>query len=337
MHEPRTGVIGPESDQEPALGGEHGDVAAGRVVALEARDVDCGIKHVAGLADGRHVGGAAEDQEIVAVQVDGMREREGAIGIVLDQPVLPLVDAVNVDDVVRLRVVGESLHHVLQHRLVPVDVNGRSVDAPGEAVERDGDLVAGVERDAVGVHAALEDGRQGVEVQALVVGRSDTPVGGKPVRCALVLEDGSRGRVVGETAEAAAAKGHVEPVVPDSLVGIDDHVVALADSEHQAVNLVGLHGNKIGRDDGHGVVYQRKLEVVLNRRVDESDAMLLALGERHRGILASPGSRVLGEPVEEDVVARGRAGTLGVVGDAVGRLIVVVHERERTKIDIIVG
>ena len=164
VHQPRARVVGAESDEQPALGGKHGDVAPGRVVALQAGDVHGRVEHIAGLADGGHVGRPAEDEEVVAVQMDGMRQAERAVGVVLDEPVLPLVDAVNLDDVVRLRVVGEARHHVLQNGLVPVDVNGRSVNAPDEAVERDGDRVARVERDAVGVQAALQDGLQVDEV-----------------------------------------------------------------------------------------------------------------------------------------------------------------------------
>ena len=170
-----------------------------------------------------------------------------------------------------------------------------------------------------------------------MVGRRNALVGRQAVRCTLVLEDGGRSRVVGETAQATAAESHVEPVVPDGLVGIDDDIVALAHAQQQAVDLVRLHGNQVRRDDGHGVVHQRQLEVVLHRGVDEAQTMLLALGERNRGILASPGSRVLGEPIEEHVVARGRAGTLCKQHDAVGRLVVIVHERERAKVDVVVG
>ncbi|MCV5191701.1 hypothetical protein OFC03_30610, partial [Escherichia coli] len=80
-----------------------------------------------------------------------MRQAKGTVGVVLDEPVLPLVDALDLHNVVGLRVVGVARQHVLQHRLVPVEVDGRSIDPPDEPVERDGGRLASAECDAGGV------------------------------------------------------------------------------------------------------------------------------------------------------------------------------------------
>ncbi|MCV5132983.1 hypothetical protein OFL98_30285, partial [Escherichia coli] len=76
------------------------------------------VKHVARLADGGHVGRPTEDEKVVAVQVDGMRQAKGTVGVVLDEPVLPLVDALDLHNVVGLRVVGIASRLVLNQTLV---------------------------------------------------------------------------------------------------------------------------------------------------------------------------------------------------------------------------
>lgn len=80
MHEPRAWVVGLEGEDEVAGGGEGGGVAADGVVGLKARDI-AGPLGACLLV---------EDVEIMAVEMDGVREWGRGDVVLLDHPVLPL-------------------------------------------------------------------------------------------------------------------------------------------------------------------------------------------------------------------------------------------------------
>lgn len=133
VHQPGARVVRPEGDEQPALGGQHGDVAAGRVVAVEEGEVGGRVELVPRLGKSRGGDGrAAEDEEVVPVQVEGVREGELGVDVVLDEPVGPLAVGGDGDDVFGAWVGGVALDDVLHDGLVPVDVDGRAVDLPDE-------------------------------------------------------------------------------------------------------------------------------------------------------------------------------------------------------------
>ena len=199
----------------------------------------------------------------------------------------------------------------------------------------DGQGVAGLLDEAADGHGALHHGREVRVVQALVVGGRDSGVRRQAAWRAGVMDDGGRVGVEGAAAEVGAAKGHVEPVVARGARSVDGDVQPLADGEEDAVGGIGVDGDQVIGDDGHGVVDERDLEVVLDRRVDEAEAVALARGERDVGVLAGACRRVLGRAVEEHVVAEGRAVVLGEEHQLVGSLVVVVGDRERPQVDVV--
>lgn len=106
------------------------------------------------------------------------------------------------------------------------------------------------------------------------------------------MEDGSRVRVVGRAAEALAAVGNIEPVVVDRLAGIDGHIIALANANEEAADGLGIDRHQIGGNDRHRVPYERKLEMVLHRGVDDAKTMALTGRKGHVGVLARTSDRV---------------------------------------------
>lgn len=69
VQEPDARVVAAESDSEPAAGGEEGDVAPRRVVVVEGQRVGQLVVRV---------GAAAQDGEVVPVQVDRVRGLDNA-------------------------------------------------------------------------------------------------------------------------------------------------------------------------------------------------------------------------------------------------------------------
>lgn len=342
VHQPRAGVIRLERNDDPPLGRQHRHVAAHGVGAAEAEAVGGLVEDVARLRGGRGVGRAAEDDKVVAVQVEGVRERE-AVGVVLDEPVGPGVDLVDVHDVVAGGVRRVALHDVLGHGLLPVDVDGGAVDLPDEegrrrgAVERHVQGVGGGRGEGGDGHVALDDGGQVEDVEALEVGGADAGVGRERGGRAGVAEDGGRGGVVGDgdTAKVLAAERGVEPVVAGGLRGVDGHVQALADGEEDGADGHGVDGDEVGGDDGHLVPDEGELEVVLGRRVDDAQAVALAGLKGGDRVGAAAVGRVDVGAIEEDVVrGRGALGP-GVDDDLVGGLVVVVGDGEDAEVDVV--
>ena len=68
VEEPGTGVVGEEGEQQPAAGRKHGDVTTGRVLTAQAVDVGGGVEVVALVRARRDVGGAADNEEVVALE-----------------------------------------------------------------------------------------------------------------------------------------------------------------------------------------------------------------------------------------------------------------------------
>jgi hypothetical protein len=83
VHKPGARVIRLKGDNDPPASREHGNVPARGVLAAKAVDVPRLVENVARLGERGGVRRAAEDHEVVAVQVEGVREGE-AVGVVLD-------------------------------------------------------------------------------------------------------------------------------------------------------------------------------------------------------------------------------------------------------------
>lgn len=242
-----------------------------------------------------------------------------------------LVAAGHAEQVVALGDVGVSLGDVLEGRLVPGDVHVDVVDGPVDALDAlpvlggdgrvEGVVGAGAE-DSLG-EVLAHDGREVDNVEAGGV-EGGARVGGQGRgRSTLVLEDGGRGQGVGG---AAASDRNVEPVVAHGLVGLNGHVVPLADADQELVGGEGLDGDKVGLDHREWMASEPDLEDVVDRRVDDAEAVASARLE-HRALVAAT-CRATGRAdslaVEEDVVA-GRSSTRRrdqLVLDAVGTLVI---------------
>lgn len=77
----------------------------------------------------------------------------------------------------------------------------------------------------------------------------------------------------------ATGRGNVcaKPVVTDSLVGVNNDVVALTDVDIDRIGGVRLDGNEVGGDDREIVIINRHMEVVVDAGVDQTQTMLLSL------------------------------------------------------------
>lgn len=64
VHQPGAGVVRLEGDDGPATCGEHGDVTARGVLAVETENVLGLVEDVARLGSRSSIGGAAEDDEL---------------------------------------------------------------------------------------------------------------------------------------------------------------------------------------------------------------------------------------------------------------------------------
>lgn len=126
MHQPRPGVIGLErKDQVPGRG-QHGGVSAGRVRRVQRRR--------RGGIGARALG---EDEEVVAVQVDGVGH--GLVG--LDDEVGPFVGVGELDDGVGGVEGGGVVEDLLEGGVGPGNHHRGGVEVPAEeivAVQGDG-------------------------------------------------------------------------------------------------------------------------------------------------------------------------------------------------------
>jgi len=231
---------------------------------------------------------------------------------ILNNPEAPLVLVGKRNDVGVVRERRVALADVLEGRLLPQDIDRRSINVPEDA--RDG-LVNGdlhAEGGVIVGNELLLGGRDvddGLERSGVIlaerVGNRRAGVGGKSILVgAIVGQDGGRERVLGLSAEARLGQGRVDPVVSDGLVALDDDVVALTDAHEDVVNLVRLDRGEIGLDDLHLVADNGDSEGSVGRGIDESEPVALAFLQLDLGILAAGSAGVDVGAVEEDVAVR---------------------------------
>lgn len=120
VEEPIARVVRLEGDDEPAVAGQHGHVAAGWILEVQAAPAE--RRRLS------HLGRVAEDQKVVSVQVHRVRQEV----LVLNHPVRVHVLLVDDVDVLVGRVRRVALEHVVEHGAVPVDVDVVAVDLPDE-------------------------------------------------------------------------------------------------------------------------------------------------------------------------------------------------------------
>ena len=155
---------------------------------------------------------------------------------------------------------------------------------------------------------------------------------------ALVREDGQNVAVHGVvTATGLVLDLSAEPVATSGLVSVDDHIVALTDTEEDPVGGVRNNGNKVGGDDLHLVTVQRDHEVVVDGHVDETDTVLLVLLQGGPLVLATVVANHLA--VDKSGVGNGRRAieVSNTLGESVDSAVVPIGDCERASIDIVVG
>jgi hypothetical protein len=124
VHEPQAWIVRFEGQHEIPLDGQCRRVAARGVVHLEDGDVA-----VPGL-----VGLLSENVKVVAVEMDGVRDRGEVRRILLDHPVLKLV---RLPDAVRVFGLGEVAAvegDLLDRGAAKIDMHGRVADEPLDKV-----------------------------------------------------------------------------------------------------------------------------------------------------------------------------------------------------------
>jgi len=263
-----------------------------------------------------------------------------------DDPVDPLALGGELDEV---GTVGEAVQlvvlDVVESGLLPVGVQRCAVDVPVEgqgAVGGAGLVEPSVEGSDVVSDLSGRNVRVPVRGQTLLVGAALGVLATLADRgfglVALVGEDRQDVTVVGVvTAASLVLDLSTEPVATGSLVGVDDHVVALTDTEEDPVGGVRNDGNKVGSDNLHLVAVKRDHEVVIDGHVDETDTVLLVLLEGGPLVLATAAAHHLAVD-KSSVGNRRRTIEVGnTLRKGVHGAVVPVGDRKRAGVDIVVG
>ena len=143
------------------------------------------------------------------------------------------------------------------------------------------------------------------------------------------------------TTETISSGLGTEEIVARSLVGGEDDIVSLTNGEQEpTLSSQRLGGNEISGNDSKIVAVKLDTNGIVDRGVDQSQAMFLALGKSHLGV-GSSACLVLSKAVDENVVTvRWRRVILEVgksdLVDVVCKTIVPIADRESTKINIVV-
>lgn len=337
MHQPHTRVISLVPNHQPAIPRHLHHVSSNGVVERELAFHRVDVEGTRPDAKG---------EKVVAVEVDGMGQGE----VVLDDPKDPLVGLGDVDEVCRSRPGAVVLEDVLEDGVVPLDVDGGVLDtplkhlAPAVVGELQGDG-EGSDRGAGkggGGHGAGEDGREaGLAVAGGDTGSAAVRREGGGAR-ALVADDGSREKITGSTAVVVGFESGIKPVVAHSLVGLDDDIVALAHGHEKGRAHDWIDWNKVVRNHGEVVAYERDNKGVVDTGIDEAEKMFLAGGESETVVRAPTACakwmNVLAS--EEDIVAvrrRAIADQLGSQVKSISSFVIVVIDHVRAEVDVIVG
>jgi len=242
---------------------------------------------------------------------------------VLNYPVDPLTLEGKLDQVLSARESVVIVHDILEDRLAPVDIHRGGVDTPDDDVTLSVDVrIAGNGLDTLGNTGKTETDREKVDlseevgdvtnsvghpgdersrsVTVTAVGVSRLSGRGSNL-LSLVSHDGvTRTLVEGEAASGLGFS--TEPVVTGGLVGIDNNFVSLTDVDQDRVHEDGLGGDEVGSDNLKLMSVNGYTDSVVDRHVDETEKVLLALLDLKVEVLARGTGRVHVGTVDQDVV-----------------------------------
>lgn len=312
VDEPCTGVVKLEGDGKVAVAGEGSNVTARRVDHVQGGGV--AVPHASILA---------EDEEVVAVQVDGVPDTEA--GVVLNDKDDELGSgdigsAVDNDDVVVGREVGLAVLNAGEGRVLPVNLQTAAVEGPlepgaagGKVQALGGDLVDGADIQ----RQVRNQISHGLVSTGLSLGDA---AGGGGVGSAGAIVANNTGDTIGVGVVAAGGVPLcAQPVVSSLSVGLDNDIITLAHANLDGIGGVGDESNKIVANNSEAVAVNGELEVSVGSGVDNSDAVLLASLEN---------SLPLGSVTQAVGVSGGRAVEgVGAVDEA------VLHSRRATVLD----
>jgi hypothetical protein len=279
------------------------------------------------------------------VQMNRVRER-GVLLAHLNEPVGPSTLVRDLNDGVGVGVANVVLEDVLKGRFVPVDHHSSGVQMPkgnilavcgktGSNASAEGLDLGG----PLGLVDCLSPVGNGDKLTTAVGRRSFVAIGRLSGCDTRVSEQGAT--VVVVTTEAVGSCLSTEEVVARSLVGGEDDIVSLANGKQDPVlSGQGLDGNEISRDDGEVVSIKLNTNGIVDRGVDQSQAVFLALGKSHLGVRSGT-CLVLSQTVHENVVTVWwRCVELKILQcdlvDVVRKTIVPIADGESAKIDIVV-
>lgn len=296
-----------------------------------------------------HAGVCGQHEEVVAVQMDGVRDTESRV-ILNDQHNELRRSHVrgpfHSDDVVVEGEFGLAAHHLLDGRVLPVELQAAAVEGPLEpaaagakAQRLSGDLV----EDAHVQRQVWDKVRRGFVFTVLSLG--DGADGGRLGSAGAIVPNDASDTVWVEVVAAGGVPFSTEPIVPGGSVRFDDYIVALTNAQAQGFCGVGNDRNEIVADDSEIVVVDRKLEVSVGGRVYHPEAILLAsledslpfgsitqtLGVRGRGAVV--GVRA----VYESIFHSRRPTSLGSVPQSKRFSVAPVVEKEHTEVLIVVS
>lgn len=338
MDEPCTRVVKLEGDGEVAVTRESSDVTTRRVNHVQGGGV--AVPHSSILA---------EDEEVVAVQVDGVPDTEA--GVVLNDKDDELGSSdtgstLHNDDVVVGREVRLAVHHSGEGRVLPVNLQTAAVEGPLEPVAASGKVQAlGSDFvDGADIHSQVRNEiRYGLVSTGLSLGDG---AGGGGVGSAGAIVANDTGDTIGVGVVAAGGVPLcAQPVVARVSVGLDNDIVTLAHANSDGIGGVGGESNKIVTNDGEVVAVNGELEVAIGSGVDNSDAVLLAslenslpLGSVAQAVGVGGGRAVVGVgAVDETALHSRRATVLGRVPEFKGLGVAPVIEEHHAEIDIVVS
>lgn len=319
VHEPGARVVSVETNDEVAGGGKHGDIAAGSVGGLQCD------RRVPGA------GALCKNPEVVTVEMDRVSETNG----VLDDEVNPDVGLVKVNDILLGGVGVVAVDDLLDSRVAPIGKEGAVVQGPLE-------LAADyLETDSEGLIVSLLAGLDSNNRDQVRHGLVPAVV---HVGADLSSGVSSRGRVVADDAldvegvlvgRAGELRDGAQPVVVSGLVGTNDDIVALADTDGDAGGVVRVNGDEIGRDDLQGVVVNHELPHGVDGTVDQAHAV--GLSSLKVGGEAGAAAVIHARAVDQTGV--GGRGTVGGCGgvELVTGLVEPIAEHDGAEIFVVGG
>ena len=219
MHQPSTGVVALERENEIPTSRQRRGIPADRIVLFQPRDVAAPLRVLPRV----------QDVEVMTVEMDGMGKRRSTVDL-LNDPVLPLIDFTNRVDVIRHRDGEVVLNDILQSRLLEVDDHGAGIDDPLYQVALSSrDLKAKFEALGLLLRYFSRDIRDDIGFIVAALWQSDAGrVSGTGGGTFVGQDAASICRTEVWAVALAPTVTDAEPIVSRGLVGVDNDVVTLA-------------------------------------------------------------------------------------------------------------